>query len=209
MEVLFDQRAHVVSYLFDLMERFNLVMRTIFLTIQYLDIYIANRSIPSFDLRHVGIAALWMASKYEEVHPLTLKHCCKLVHSTKRAFVNIEADLLSVLDFRLERHTCIDTVEHTQFDLYMYSIACIGTMTSCSSKLEEATGILKAIASKQSLDYTHPSIVSYLALLHLTCDKHQLFESVNVIFRSEWEILCYKMGKCYTQQHKRRREGAS
>jgi len=209
MEVIFDRRAHMVATLFDVMKSFDLVTRTILLAIQYVDTYISTRTVPIryTDITQIGMVALWIASKYEEVEPLALTYCCEFVCATPYTFVNIEADILHVLDFRLERPTYIDVLERTSFEIYICHIACIGAAISSPKQLEETTRAMKAIALGQNLDYTHATITAHLALLHLACNTHDLFKSVNSIFSHEWEGLCRAMGRTVVTSNrcKRRR----
>lgn len=61
-------RAILVNWLIEVNTKFNLSLETLYLTINIIDRFLSVKSIPrSGELQLVGISAMLMASKYEEI----------------------------------------------------------------------------------------------------------------------------------------------
>lgn len=67
------------------------------------------------DLHLVGVASMFMATKYEDIYPLKLnalyeKICRKKF--TKNQILSMEQDIINCMDFQLQAPTLMDIVEH-------------------------------------------------------------------------------------------------
>jgi hypothetical protein len=58
--------------MFELADQFNLVPETVFLAVNYVDRFLSIKNVPQHRLQLLGTTAAFIASKYEEVSPLTL-----------------------------------------------------------------------------------------------------------------------------------------
>lgn len=59
----------LVAWLSDISDEFKLEGESFFLAISLLDRFMAKTKVSSKSLQLVGISALWVASKFEEVYP--------------------------------------------------------------------------------------------------------------------------------------------
>ncbi|KAL3656269.1 hypothetical protein V7S43_018915 [Phytophthora oleae] len=96
-------RAVLVDWLVEVHQRFELEAQTLFLTVNYIDRYMAQAPVKSQRLQLVGVAALLIASKFEEIYPCDmddLLYICERSY-TKVDLVDCERDLLNVFKFNL------------------------------------------------------------------------------------------------------------
>ncbi|XP_062166699.1 G2/mitotic-specific cyclin S13-7-like [Alnus glutinosa] len=68
-EINESMRAILVDWLVDVHRKFDLSVETLYLTINIIDRFLAIKSVPRRELQLVGISAMLMASKYEEIWP--------------------------------------------------------------------------------------------------------------------------------------------
>ncbi|KAI9917547.1 hypothetical protein PsorP6_012347 [Peronosclerospora sorghi] len=96
-------RAVLVDWLIEVHQRFELETQTLHLTVNYVDRYLAQSSVTSQRFQLVGVAALLIASKFEEIYPCDmddLLYICERSY-TKEDLINCERDLLNVFKFNL------------------------------------------------------------------------------------------------------------
>ncbi|KAG7379187.1 hypothetical protein PHYPSEUDO_008911 [Phytophthora pseudosyringae] len=96
-------RAVLVDWLVEVHQRFELEAQTLFLTVNYIDRYLAQAPVKSQQFQLVGVAALLIASKFEEIYPCDmddLLYICERSY-TKADLVDCERDLLNVFKFNL------------------------------------------------------------------------------------------------------------
>jgi len=62
-------RAILIDWLIDVHSKFELSPETLYLTINIIDRFLAVKTVPRRDLQLVGVSAMLMASKYEEIWP--------------------------------------------------------------------------------------------------------------------------------------------
>ncbi|ETI53314.1 hypothetical protein F443_03711 [Phytophthora nicotianae P1569] len=96
-------RAVLVDWLVEVHQRFELEAPTLFLTVNYIDRYLAQTPVKSQRFQLVGVAALLIASKFEEIYPCDmddLLYICERSY-VKADLVNCERDLLNVFKFNL------------------------------------------------------------------------------------------------------------
>lgn len=75
-EIKERSRAILVNWLIDVNTKFYLSLETLYLTINIIDRFLSVKSIPSCrELQLVGISAMLMASKYEEIWPPQVYVC--------------------------------------------------------------------------------------------------------------------------------------
>ena len=74
-----------------------------YLAVNVLDRYLAKAQVTGPRLQLVGIVALWIASKYEEIWEVALEDCVYICHKTypKRDIVETEVAILAALDYRV------------------------------------------------------------------------------------------------------------
>jgi cyclin-A len=66
-----------VDWLTEVCEELHYVTETLFLTVNYLDRFLSRKNVPKKRLQLVGLACLFVASKYEEISPCTVHELSK------------------------------------------------------------------------------------------------------------------------------------
>jgi cyclin B len=92
----------------DVQLKFKLVPEVIYLTVNLIDRYLAKKQVRRSKLQLVGVAALLLAAKYEEIYPPEIRD---LVYITDRAYdkkeiLGMESDIAITLDYELTVPTC-------------------------------------------------------------------------------------------------------
>jgi cyclin B len=96
-------RAILIDWLVEVHLKFKLVPETLYLTIHVLDRFLGKQQVARNKLQLVGVTALLIASKYEEIYPPEIRD---LVYITDRAYnkqeiISMEGNMLSALNFRI------------------------------------------------------------------------------------------------------------
>jgi hypothetical protein len=98
-----SMRAILVDWLIDVHIKFKLLPETLYLTVNLIDRYLSIKQVKRTKLQLVGVAALMVATKYEEIYPPTVKD---FVYITDNAYkkddiLQMESCILSTLDFNI------------------------------------------------------------------------------------------------------------
>ncbi|KAM9367311.1 G2/mitotic-specific cyclin-B1 [Phaethornis superciliosus] len=98
-------RAALVDWLVQIQVKFRLQLETLYMAVGILDCYLQDNHVSKKVLQLVGVAALFIASKYEEVHPPHIgKFVCVADRTcTKWKLRQMEGKILKALDFSLGR----------------------------------------------------------------------------------------------------------
>jgi len=94
-------RAILIDWLVDVHLKFKLVPETLFLTIQIIDRFLCRKEVNRNKLQLVGITALFIACKYEEIYPPELKDFVYVTDKayTKKEILKMEKMILLELGF--------------------------------------------------------------------------------------------------------------
>lgn len=124
-------RGILVDWLVSVQQKYKLKAETLFLTVSLLDRYLEKKATARRNLQLVGVTALLIAAKFEEIHPPQISD---LVYVTDKAYtkddiVKMEVTLLTTLDFKIcrptpmqffERYQAVNECTDTQRDLAQY-----------------------------------------------------------------------------------------
>ncbi|XP_010479122.1 PREDICTED: cyclin-A3-4-like isoform X2 [Camelina sativa] len=96
-------RAVLVDWLVEVAEEYKPVSDTLYLTVSYIDRFLSVKPIHRQKLQLVGVSAMLIASKYEEIGPPKVEDFCYITDNTftKQEVVSMEADILLALQFEL------------------------------------------------------------------------------------------------------------
>ncbi|XP_033121875.1 G2/mitotic-specific cyclin-B-like [Anneissia japonica] len=102
-------RTILVDWLVQVHLRFHLLQETLFLTVQLIDRYLEIKAVSKDKLQLVGVTAMFIASKYEEMYPPEIGD---FVYITDNAYTqsqirSMEIQMLSALNFGLGKPLCI------------------------------------------------------------------------------------------------------
>lgn len=95
------QRAILVDWLIEVHHRFRLHEGTLYLAVYLTDAYLAKRAATLDTLQLIGITALLIASKYEDVEAPELTDCTRVSGTTETQILACEMDMLKVVDWKL------------------------------------------------------------------------------------------------------------
>ena len=97
-------RAILVDWIISVHAKFKLLQETLYLTINLIDRYFAKFNILKSDVQLVGVAALVIATKYEEIYPPTVKDFIYLTDNTysRQQITSMEHSILFSLQFEIQ-----------------------------------------------------------------------------------------------------------
>lgn len=106
-------RSILMDWLVDVHLKFKLVPETLYYTINYIDRFLAKHTVPRQKLQLVGVTAMLIASKYEEIYAPEVRD---FVYITDRAYsrndiLEMERKMLDVLEFNLTTPLLLDFVK--------------------------------------------------------------------------------------------------
>lgn len=124
-------RAILMDWLIDVHLKFKLLPETFYLTVNIIDRYLGSAPVARQKLQLVGVAAMLIASKYEEIYPPEVKD---FVYVTDRAYsrediLDIEGKIIASLNFNftapspfrfLERYSRVAGFDEKSFHLARY-----------------------------------------------------------------------------------------
>jgi len=96
-------RAILIDWLVEVHMKFRLVPETLYLCVSIIDRYCSKVDVLRSKLQLIGVTALLVACKHEEIYPPEVRDC---VYITDRAYnrqevLDMEQDILKVLDWRI------------------------------------------------------------------------------------------------------------
>lgn len=122
-------RAVLVDWMIAVCDKFNLLHETLFMATNMLDRFLDLEKISKSKLQTVGVAAMVIASKYEEIYPPELKD---FIHVTEKSVsksevINMENQILKRLKFELSAPSILRFIERfsklTSCSEYVQSLA--------------------------------------------------------------------------------------
>ncbi|KAJ1033884.1 hypothetical protein NDA16_000092 [Ustilago loliicola] len=102
-EVNWDVRAILIDWLVDIHAKFRLLPETLYLAVNIIDRFLSRRTISLSKLQLVGVTAMFIASKYEEVMCPSIQNFYHLADGgyTDVEILRAERYVLKVLDFSM------------------------------------------------------------------------------------------------------------
>lgn len=96
-------RAILVDWLVEVAEEYKLCADTLYLTVNYIDRFLSLHVVQRSHLQLVGVACMWLASKYEEIYPPNVSDFCYITDNTysKEQMVTMEETILKKLGYEL------------------------------------------------------------------------------------------------------------
>ncbi len=100
-EVKDTSRGFLVEWIIDVHRKFRLQPETLYVTVSIIDRYLSKIAIKKSQLHLLGVAAILIATKYEEIYPPELKDLLNVSENkfTKEEVLRLESDILSTLEF--------------------------------------------------------------------------------------------------------------
>lgn len=100
-EISSKMRAILVDWLVSVHKKFKLMPETLFLTVKIIDRFLSVQPVTRKNFQLVGVTALFIASKYEEIYPPELRDLILLTDKAynKDQAVRMEREMLKALGF--------------------------------------------------------------------------------------------------------------
>jgi len=101
--VQYDMRAIVVDWLHEVASEYRFQWETLLLSVNIFDRYIHLRPVTVEKMQLIGVTAMFLASKYEEIHPPRIHDFAYMCDSayTNQEIVKTENEVMSVLDWNI------------------------------------------------------------------------------------------------------------
>lgn len=115
-------RMVLLNWILEIIIVLKLSRKTFYLVIHIIDRYLAHKTSSKEHLQLLGITALFMASKFEDICPPKLRYLCYLCEDVynPKDIVQLESEILMLLDFNLVIVTPVDFIDifslHFGFD---------------------------------------------------------------------------------------------
>ena len=96
-------RAILIDWLIDVHKKYKLKPETMYLTVNIIDRYLSKKNVETINLQLVGVVALLIASKYEDIRPPLVKELAEITDGAyvKNQLISMENKMLSCLNFDL------------------------------------------------------------------------------------------------------------
>jgi len=96
-------RAVLVDWLINVHSKLNLLPETLYITVNIIDRYLSLKELEKDEIQLLGVSALLIATKYEEIYPPTVKDYIYISKNayTKQQILEMEMDILSTLEFKM------------------------------------------------------------------------------------------------------------
>jgi len=100
-EIKDTSRAFLVEWIIDVHRKFRLMPETLYVTVSIIDRYLSICEIKKAQLHLLGVTALLISTKYEEIYPPELKDLLSISENkfTKAEVLTMETEILTTLDF--------------------------------------------------------------------------------------------------------------
>lgn len=100
-EIKDTSRAFLVEWIIDVHRKFRLMPETLYVTISIIDRYLSLQEIKKSQLHLLGVTALLISTKYEEIYPPELKDLLSVSENkfSKQEVLKMECKILSTLEF--------------------------------------------------------------------------------------------------------------
>ncbi|XP_006169588.1 G2/mitotic-specific cyclin-B1 [Tupaia chinensis] len=104
-EVTGNMRAILIDWLVQVQMKFRLLQETMYMTVSIIDRFMQNNCVPKKMLQLVGVTAMFIASKYEEMYPPEIGDFAFVTNNTytKHQIRQMEMKILRALNFGLGR----------------------------------------------------------------------------------------------------------
>ena len=109
-------RAILIDWLVEVHMKYKLRSETLFLTVNCIDRYLTKMPVMRKRLQLVGVVAMFIAAKFEEIHPPEVADFVYITDSayTKEDILTMECQMLSTLDFQIVVPTAAHFMERMQ-----------------------------------------------------------------------------------------------
>lgn len=164
-----NKRTILINWLVEVTDEYELQTETLFICISIIDRFLSKMSIATNHFQLLGVAAMFIASKYEEIYPPYLYQFVEVTDETfsGKQIVQMEQEILRTLDFRISMPT---------MTYFLRQIFAFNKFTRKVFNLAEYLCHLSLLADRPFLEY----LPSEVALAAVILAAHQLGAAGNI-----------------------------
>ncbi|GLV35441.1 Cyclin A [Carabus blaptoides fortunei] len=154
-DITYSMRTILVDWLVEVAEEYRLQTETLYLAVSYIDRFLSYMSVVRAKLQLVGTAAMFIASKYEEIYPPDVGEFVYITDDTynKKQVLRMEQLILKVLGFDLSIPTpltfltkfCVSS-EQSEKIMFLAMYLCEMSMLEADPYLQYLPSMLAASA---------------------------------------------------------------
>jgi len=113
-DVTYSMRAILVDWLVEVAQEYKLQNETLYLAVSFIDRFLSLMSVVRAKLQLLGTAAMFVASKYEEIYPPDVSEFVYITDDTytKKQVLKMEQLILKVLGFDVSNPTTVIFLTH-------------------------------------------------------------------------------------------------
>lgn len=113
-DVSYSMRTILVDWLVEVAEEYKLHSQTLYLAVSFIDRFLSIMSVVRSKLQLLGTAAMFVASKYEEIYPPDVSEFVFITDDTysQKQVLRMEYLILKVLAFDISGPTVITFIQH-------------------------------------------------------------------------------------------------
>lgn len=164
-----DKRVILFNWLVEVSDEYELQTETLFICTSIIDRFLSKMSVPTANFQLLGVAAMFIASKYEEIYPPSLNQFVDVTDDTYtgKEIRQMEREILRTLNFRISLPTVT---------LFLRRIFAFNKLPKRVFHLAEYLCYLSLLADQPFLEY-YPSEI---ALASVILAAHQLDAAGNI-----------------------------
>lgn len=173
-----EKRTTLVNWLIEVSDEYDLETETLFITTGIIDRFLSEMALPISNFQLLGVAAMFIASKYEEIYPPNLYQFVEVTDHTysDRQICQMEQEILKTLNFRITVPTVV---------YFLRQIFAFNKFSKKVYHLAEYLCYLSLGADKPFLEY-YPSEIA-LASVILAANQLNAAQSISSGLKSSYE----------------------
>lgn len=152
-----EKRAILINWLVEVSDEYDLQTETLFITTGIIDRFLSEMALPTSNFQLLGVSAMFIASKYEEIYPPNLYQFVEVTDDTYsgQQICQMEQEILKTLNFRIS----VPTVVYFLRQIFAYN-----KFAKKVYHLAEYLCYLSLVADKPFLEY-YPSEIALAAVI--------------------------------------------
>lgn len=164
-----DKRAILINWLVEVSDEYGLQSETLFICASIIDRFLSKMHIQTKNFQLLGVAAMFIASKYEEIYPPDLHRFVEVTDDTYSGHEirQMEQEILKTLNFRISLPT---------ITFFLRQIFAFNKFSRKVYYMAEYLCYLSLVADQPFLEY-YPSEIALAAVM---LSAHQLDAAENI-----------------------------
>lgn len=152
-----EKRTILIKWLIEVTDEYRLQSETLFICVNIIDRFLSKHPVSTHSLQLLGVAAMFIASKYEEIYPPELHQFVEVTDEScsGKEICQMEQNILKTLNFRISQPS---------ITFFLNQIFAFNKFTKKVYHLAEYLCFLSLLADKPFLEY-YPSEIALAAVI--------------------------------------------